>query len=179
MAYTLDQFCRDCRRSLTSDTGPSGREAVRRDLERLLAEPDFVAEHVLPAAPGRHTLYEDPELGFCVLVHVNGRAHKSPPHDHGRSWAVYGQVTEYTDMTEWRRTDGGGGAGAAALEPVRRYRLEPGRVGLYDIGAVHAIDYPDGARFVRVTGTDLERVPRLKYDLAQGRAEIIESASAS
>lgn len=43
----------------------------------------------------------------------------------------------------------------------------------------HAIDYPDGARFVRVAGTDLERVPRLKYDLAMGRAEAIESASAS
>jgi hypothetical protein len=61
----------------------------------------------------------------------------------------------------------------------RRYRLEPGKAGVYDVGAIHAIDYPDGARFVRVTGTDLEHVPRLKYDLGKGRAEVIKSVSTS
>ena len=76
MAYSLDAFCRDCRAALTSDTGPGGREAVRRNLERLLAEPAFVEQHVLSAAPGRHTLYEDPELGFVVLAHINPKGHK-------------------------------------------------------------------------------------------------------
>jgi len=28
-----------------------------------------------------------------------------------------------------------------------------------------------------VTGTDLERIPRLKFDVAKGIAEVIESAS--
>jgi predicted metal-dependent enzyme (double-stranded beta helix superfamily) len=179
MAYTLEEFCRDCAANLEADRGPGGRQAVRRDLERLLAERAFVDEHVMPAAPGRHTLYEDPEHGFVVLAHIHAKGSKSPPHDHGRSWAVYGQVTAYTEMTEWRRVDGGDGAGTAALEVARRYRLEPGRAGIYDIGAIHAIDYPDGARFVRVTGTDLEHVPRLKYNLATGRAEVIESVSTS
>ena len=100
MAYTLDAFCHDCRDALKADAGPGGREAVRRKLELLLADRDFVAEHVTPAPPGRHTLYEDPELGFVVLCHVNPRGGKSPPHDHGASWAIYGQATEYTDMTE-------------------------------------------------------------------------------
>jgi predicted metal-dependent enzyme (double-stranded beta helix superfamily) len=178
MSYTLDEFCRDCRSALASDPGPGGREAVRQLVERLLADPNFVAEHVTPAPPGRHTLYEDPELGFVVLAHVNASGGKSPPHDHGASWAVYGQVTEYTDMTEWRRTDGGTGPGPASIEVARRYRLEPGHAGTYDIRAIHAIDYPDGARFVRVTGTDLERVRRLKFDMAAGEAQIIESATA-
>jgi hypothetical protein len=177
MAYTLDAFCHDCRDALKADAGPGGREAVRRNLELLLANRNFVAEHVTPAPPGRHTLYEDPELGFVVLCHVNPRGGKSPPHDHGASWAIYGQATEYTDMTEWRRTDGGNGPGPASLEPARHYRLEPGHAGTYDIRAIHAIEYPDGARFVRVTGTDLERVPRLKFDLAKGEAQIIESVT--
>jgi hypothetical protein len=47
---------------------------------------------VLSMPPGRHTLYEDPELGFVVLSHVNAKAAKSPPHDHGASWAIYGQA---------------------------------------------------------------------------------------
>ena len=178
MSYTLDAFCRDCHTALQADAGPGGREEVRRQLERLLAEPGFLDEHVLSAPPGRHTLYEDPELGFVVLAHVNPQAGKSPPHDHGASWAVYGQATQYTDMTEWRRTAGKEGTpGPAILEVARRYRLEPGRAGTYDIRAIHAIDYPAGARFVRVTGTDLEHVPRLKFDLAIGEAEIIESVT--
>jgi predicted metal-dependent enzyme (double-stranded beta helix superfamily) len=153
---------------------PRSRAAL---LEKLLAEKDFLAEHVTAAPPGRHTLYEDPELGFVVLAHINSRGGKSPPHDHGASWAVYGQVTEYTDMTEWHRSDGGTGPGPASIEVARKYRLEPGHAGIYDIQAIHAIDYPDGARFVRVTGTDLERVPRLKFDLANGEAQIIESVT--
>ena len=178
MSYTLDAFCKDCHAALKANPGPGGRERVRGLLEKLLAEKDFLAEHVLSAPPGRHTLYEDPELGFVVLNHVNPAAGKSPPHDHGASWAVYGQATHYTDMTEWRRTAGDeGAAGPASLEVARRYRLEPGHAGIYDIRAIHAIDYPAGARFVRVTGTDLEVVPRLKFDLAHGVAEVIESVS--
>jgi hypothetical protein len=81
-------------------------------------------------------------------------------------------------MTEWRRTDGKTDPGPATIEVVKQYRLEPGHAGTYDIRAIHNIEFPDGARFVRVTGTDLERIPRLKYDLAKGVAEVIESASA-
>ena len=178
MAYSLDEFCNDCRTALKADTGSSGREKVRQNLERLLAESAFLDRHVLSAPPGRHTLYEDPELGFVVLAHINTKGSKSPPHDHGASWAIYGQATQYTDMTEWRRTDGKTDPGPASIEIVRQYRLEPGHAGTYDIGAIHNIEFPEGARFVRVTGTDLERIPRLKFDLAKGVAEVIESASA-
>ena len=71
-------------------------------------------------------------------------------------------------MTEWRRTDGKSDPGPASIEITRCYRLEPGHAGTYDIRAIHNIEFPDGARFVRVTGTDLERIPRLKFDLAKG-----------
>ena len=176
MPYDLDAFCHDCRDALKADAGPGGREAVRRNLERLLAEPAFVDAHVLAMPPGRHTLYEDPDLGFVVLSHVNPKAGVSPPHDHGASWAIYGQATHYTDMTEWNRTQGEG-PGPAEVAVARRYRLEPGHAGTYGIRAIHSIDYPEGARFVRVTGTDLERVPRLKFNLKTQEAEIIESVT--
>jgi hypothetical protein len=177
MPYDLDAFCHDCRDALKADTGPGGREAVRRNLERLLAERAFVEEHVLSMEPGRHTLYEDPELGFVVLSHVNTKASKSPPHDHGASWAIYGQATQYTDMVEWEREDDGADSEAAKLKPVKKYRLLPGHAGIYQDGKIHSIDYPDGARFVRVTGTDLDRVPRLKFNLKTHEAEVIESVT--
>jgi hypothetical protein len=179
MTYTLEGFIGDCRAALKDQPGPAGREKVRELLERLLANKGFVEEAVGAKAPsGTRKLYEDAELGFVVLAHCNPRAHRSPPHDHGSSWAVYGQAVLHTDMTEWRRTDAGTGAGTAELEAVRSYRLQPGKAGVYDVGAIHSIDYPEGSRFVRVTGRDLDHVQRLKFDTAQRKATVIESATA-
>ena len=180
MAYTLDAFVKDAKAALAAEAGPAGREKVRVLLEKLLTNKTFVEEAVGPGAPsGTRKLYEDKEQGFVVLAHCNAKGHKSPPHDHGSSWAVYGQAVRHTDMSEFRRVDGGAGAGEAKLEQVKAYRLEPGHAGVYDVGAIHAIDYPEGSRFVRVTGRDLDYVQRLKFDMAAGKAITIESASAS
>ena len=42
--------------------------------------------------PERDVLYEDPELGFCIRGHSTTARPISQPHDHGPSWAIYGQV---------------------------------------------------------------------------------------
>ena len=127
MAYDLDQFIADCRATLTRDPGPAGREQVRANLERLLANPDFVEEYCGDNVPrGLKVLYEDPELGFQILAHINDKARVSPPHDHGASWAIYGQATKYTDMIEWEREDDGTDPKHAKLKPVKKYRLTPG-----------------------------------------------------
>ncbi|MEM7021543.1 MAG: hypothetical protein AAF637_03020 [Pseudomonadota bacterium] len=176
MTESLKAFCQKCADALREDPGAGGKEQIRKHLEKLLGERDFVDAYLGPDAElGVHMLHRDPELGFCVLAHINLESSSSPPHDHGSSWAIYGQATSYTDMTEYRRTDGAAGTGHADLEEVRRYRLEPGHAGLYDVGAIHAISYGNDARFVRVTGADLEQVPRLKFDLDAKRADQIES----
>ena len=167
MAYQLDQFIADTRASLKRDPGPAGREAVRANLERLLTNKEFVAQTCGDDVPhGLKVLYEDKELGFQVLAHVNDKARKSPPHDHGASWAIYGQATKHTDMIEWERT--GGDDKHAALKEVKRYRLNPGQAGIYQDGAIHSIDYPDHARFIRVTGTNLDNIHRVRFDLKTG-----------
>ena len=167
MAYDLDQFIADARATLKGDPGPAGREKVRTDLERLLANKDFVAQTCGDDVPaGLKVLYEDKDLGFQILAHVNDKARKSPPHDHGASWAIYGQATRYTDMIEWERA--GGDDKHAKLKEVKRYRLEPGHAGIYQDGKIHSIDYPDKSRFVRVTGTNLDRITRIRIDLATG-----------
>jgi hypothetical protein len=167
MSYDLDQFVSDCRVILKRDGGPKGREEVRLRLERLLANRDFVEEYCGEQVPrGLKVLYEDSELGFQVLAHINDKARVSPPHDHGASWAIYGQATHYTDMIEWEREDDG--SGQAKLKPVKKYRLLPGHAGIYQDGTIHSIDYPDSARFVRVTGTNLDRIARVRFDLATG-----------
>src|SRR3954452_14001039 len=169
MVYDLEHFIADCRLTLTRDPGPQGREQVRGSLERLLANPDFVREYCGDDVQrGLKVLYEDPELGFQILAHINDKARTSPPHDHGDSWAIYGQATKYTDMIEWEREDDGKDAKHAKLKPVKKYRLMPDPAGIYQDGTIHSIDYPDYARFIRVTGTNLDNIQRVRFDLATG-----------
>jgi predicted metal-dependent enzyme (double-stranded beta helix superfamily) len=170
MPYDLDQFTSDCRSILERDPGPTGREQVRRNLERLLSNKEFIDEYCGEHAPrGLTVLYEDPDLGFQILAHINDKARVSPPHDHGASWAIYGQATHYTDMIEWER-DEGDKAEQAKLKPIKKYRLMPGQAGIYQDGKIHSIDYPDSARFIRVTGTNLDNIARSRFDLATGEA---------
>ncbi len=169
MSYDLDQFVSDCRAILSRDPGPQGREEVRLRLERLLANQDFVRQYCGDDVPkGLKLLYEDKGLGFQILAHINDKARVSPPHDHGASWAIYGQATKYTDMIEWEREDDGADPAHAKLKPTRKYRLMPGHAGIYQDGTIHSIDYPDQARFVRVTGTNLDQINRVRFDLKTG-----------
>jgi len=169
MAYNLDSFVADCRRFLAADPGPKGRELIRRQLEQLISDPEFLARYCADAKPGLAVLYEDAELGFQILAHVNGKARVSPPHDHGASWAIYGQATEYTDMIEWERLDDGGDPAKSRLEPRKRYRLTPGHAGIYQDGMIHSIDYPDKSIFIRVTGTNLDKISRSMFNLQTGK----------
>ncbi len=180
MTYNFQQFIADIRATLTRDPGPQGREQVRKDLERLLANPEFVGSYCGDDAPrGMKVLYEDPKLGFQVLAHINDKARVSPPHDHGHSWAIYGQATKHTDMIEWEREDDGKDSKHAKLKPVKKYRLNPGQAGIYQDGKIHSIDYPDYARFIRVTGTDLDKIPRIKIDLKTGEVAQMYTGTSS
>ncbi len=180
MAYDLDQFIADCRSTLSRDPGPAGRELVRQNLERLLANKDFIKTYCGENVErGLKVLYEDPKLGFQILAHINNMARVSVPHDHGASWAIYGQATKYTDMIEWEREDDSKNLKYAKLKPIKKYRLTPGKAGIYQNGAIHSIDYPDHACFVRVTGTNLDKIERIKIDLKTGAVEKMHPQQAS
>ena len=169
MPYDLNQFVADCRSALKNDPGPRGREKVRLLLEQLLREREFIEAYCASSAPGGlQVLYEDPDLGFQILAHLNEKGRVSPPHDHGDSWAIYGQAVSFTDMTEWERVDDGTDPAKAQLKPQRTYRLDPGHAGIFQNGAIHSIDYPDKSRFVRVTGANLDKIARVMFDLKTG-----------
>ena len=169
MAYELEDLCRDCHEILARGSGAAELEAVRQSLARLVTNEAFVERTCGAAAQqGLHLLHEDPELGFQVLAHINEKPRVSPPHNHGESWAVYGQATGYTDMTEFRRVDDGADPAHAKLEMTRKYRLNPGEVGIYPSTAIHSIDYPAKSRFIRITGTNLDRIYRDAFDPTTG-----------
>ena len=175
MSYSLDDFCSDGRDLMARNNNREGRDKMRQNLEKLLVDADFQAEYLEhDRTTGLEQIYEDPDYGFCVLIYNMDEPRTSPPHDHGSSWAVYGQAREHTDMTVWRRTDPDGGDDKANLEAVETFRLTPGKAGLFDIGDIHSIDYPAKAKFVRVTGTDMNAETRLVYDTETGKVSKVE-----
>lgn len=161
MAYTLDEFATDCRTALTADPGPGGREAVCKLVERALRDEDFVAAHLPPDADAeRRVLYEDPDLGFCICAHVYKGAKQGAPHDHGPTWAIYGQAAGETEMTDWRIVEPPHDGEPGKVEMVRSYRLVPGDAHLYEAGDVHA-PYRDGpTRLIRIEGRNTDRIER-------------------
>ena len=162
MPYTLEQFCEDARAAMKADPGEGGREKIRVYLQKLLGEKDFVAKYCSPDhKPGNTLLYRDPELDFNVLAHCFRGGTKSPPHDHGTSWAIYGQALGHTNVEVWRRKDGAKGDkqdGPADLEKIDSYELNPGDAGIFHPGIVHTVEFTPGSRYIRVTGTDLSTI---------------------
>ena len=171
MAYGLSEFCADCRTALSADAGPAGREEVRAALERLIVDENFLVQQFGDkAADGMVEIFRDPEMGFVVLAYNMDTPRVSPPHDHGRSWAAYGQVAAHTDMTVWQLGDDS----HAKLKVTKQYRLNPGQAGLYQPGDIHSIDYPAGARFVRITGTDMAAETRQIFDPDSDSVRVVE-----
>ena len=127
MAYTLNQFAADCRAALLKDAGRAGREHVRQFTEKACADRDFVARHLGPDVDAERTiLYQDPDLHFCILGHVYKGAKTSAPHDHGPSWAIYGQAAGETEMTDWRLVEKPTDGKPGKVAKVRTYKMTPG-----------------------------------------------------
>ena len=176
--YDLKDFCSDVKTALSTQDGRQARESVRQKLEKLLTNEDFVSTHCHEEAKvGVHLLYQDDELGFMVLNHVINKGRKSPPHDHGDSWAIYGQAVGHTDMSEFDRLDNESEEGVAEVKMVREYRLTPGLAGMFGPRQIHAINFVEGSRFIRITGTDLSRITTRKFDMAAGTVtEVLPTA---
>jgi hypothetical protein len=65
-------------------------------------------------------------------------------------------------MTEWRRTNSENDE-HAVLQAVSRYRIGPGETKAYGPGVIHSTAHPKKAWVIRVTGTDLDVLPRYHF----------------
>jgi hypothetical protein len=170
VAYSLQDFSGDAREILKTGSSRAHVEQVKAKMERLLLDPQFKKEYFGDKQPkGLHRIYIDPQLGFEVMTYHYSEARKGQPHDHGDSWAIYGQIAEYTEMTLWDRTDDGSDPDYAKLKAKGSYRLEPGKAGVYYARELHSTATPVDTRYLRVTGTDLENIERLRIDAATGK----------
>ncbi|HVZ44044.1 MAG TPA: hypothetical protein VHA82_09550 [Ramlibacter sp.] len=164
MTYTLDSFARACRDILSKADDPQGREQVAALLRDALKDPQFVAAQFSDAPPERRLLYEDPELGFCILAHEYRGEKSSSPHDHAHSWAIYGQAAGETRMTDYSLVEPATPERPGQVRAVRTYALAPGDAHVYNEGDLHAPSRTGPTRLIRIEGTNMDRVVRAKYE---------------
>jgi predicted metal-dependent enzyme (double-stranded beta helix superfamily) len=166
MAWTLDQFAAACRDALRSEPGPAGRQKVCALVQDVLKDRAFVDRHIPDDGPERKVLYEDSELGFTILAHAYQGAKGSQPHDHGPSWAIYGQAAGQTIMTDWECLARPTETAPGRARPLRNYTLAPGMAYLYEPGALHSPRREGSTRLLRIEGINLDRVKRQSYQAA-------------
>ncbi len=175
MAYDLERFCQDTSAALKSGKPlQASLDEIAARLGDLLRNPDFVASAFNEdTPPGKEELYHDPELDFYVQAHMQKGGKNGTPHSHGASWAIYGNATALTRMTEWRRVNPEAEE-AAVLEPTETYELHAGDTRTYGPGVIHSTAHPEKAWVIRVCGTDLDAIPRYKF--RKSRDRILEKA---
>ena len=163
MSARISQFAKECHEILESEPGPDGRRKVAARLQALLKDERFVAEALNDATPERQVLYEDPQMGFCILAHAYKGAKDSPPHDHGPSWAIYGQAKGETDMTDYALVEAATADKPGKAKALRTYKLTPGMAYVYNEGELHSPSRKGPTQLIRLEGMNMDRVKRLKF----------------
>lgn len=163
MSETLASFAARSRAVLLKENNPAGREKVAALLREALLDRGFVESLFDADSPERKIVYEDPDLGFCILAHRYTGAKDSPPHDHGPSWAIYGQADGETAMSDWEPVGTAKPGEPVRVRKVRDYKLTPGQAHVYNERDVHSPSRAGPTRLVRFEGQDMTKVKRGSY----------------
>ena len=164
MTRTIEQFGTACHDILKAENNPAGRSKVCALLQEYLKDGKFVSTYLTDQTPERQVLYEDSELGFCVLAHHYRGAKESAPHDHGPYWAIYGQARGETEMSVYALVEAAGPDKTGKARRTRTYKLTPGVAHVYNEGDLHSPRRDGPTRLIRIEGTNMDKVKRLSYE---------------
>ena len=164
MKRDLEQFSAECCTILKRDPGVEGRQKVCALVREVLGDEDFIKTYLADDLPERKVLYEDPELGFCILGHVYHGAKDSNPHDHGPSWAIYGQARGETVMTDYTAVARPSEGQSGKARRIKDYTLKPGMAYLYNEGDLHSPRRDGPTRLIRIEGKNMDKVQRYPYE---------------
>lgn len=163
MPHTLERFAAQCHDLLKAEPGPAGRAKVCTLLREALTDQGFVGQHLNEKTGERDMLYEDSELGFCIFAHYYKGPKVSPPHDHGPSWAIYGQATGETEMSDYELLEPASEDKPGKVRKTRTYKLTPGIAHVYNEGDLHSPTRTASTQLIRIEGINMEKVRRLQY----------------
>ena len=165
MNKILTELAQNCHKILSDQPGPKGREKIAELLRALLSDPANV-DALVPASTGeRDMLYEDPEMGFCILAHKYDGEKTSPPHDHGPSWAIYAQARGETLMNDYHKIEDATADKPGKVKVSRTYSLTQGIAHVYNEGDLHSPTRYGPTSLIRIEGTDMSKVKRFRYEL--------------
>ncbi len=164
MMHTIEQFAAACHDILKAEPNPAGRKKVCNLLQEYLMDKQFVSTYLKDETPERKILYEDSDLGFCVLAHHYRGAKESPPHDHGPYWAIYGQAVGETEMSDYQLLEPAAIGKAGKVRKTKTYKLTPGIAHVYNEGDLHSPKRVSSTKLIRIEGVNMEKVKRLKFE---------------
>ena len=165
MGYTLLELAGDIRTILNQSEASECSDDLCALVSRALTDRNFITTHLMDRNVGagpREILYEDDKLGFCICGHVYDGQAMGQPHDHGPSWALYGQAEGTTEMTDWKIVKKGRGDEPSIVEPTKKYRMNPGDAQYYGIGHVHSPKRTTPTKLIRIEGINLDHITRSK-----------------
>lgn len=153
--------------AVRSDWGPISTEVVAacsRHLEALLRAP--ITEPWLADLhrdqPLARELYRDPDHGFVLLAHSEPVGLYRPPHDHGRSWVIYGVQQGESEMGTYGRLEDA--AGRPRLVKRNATPVGPGQIQAYLPGDIHDTRCAKGpALLFRFTERDLKAEDKMEH----------------
>ena len=162
---TIEQFASACHDILKAENNPAGRTKVCALLQNYLKDEQFVSKYIKDETPERQVLYEDSELGFCILAHHYRGAKDSNPHDHGPYWAIYGQARGETEMSDYELVEPASAEKTGKARKTRVYKLVPGSAHVYNEGDLHSPKRVYSTKLIRIEGRNMEKVKRFKFEM--------------
>ena len=163
MPYTLNELADDIKEIVQNNKMPNGSDQICYFVSKALMDQKFVLQN-LPdrqeGNPPREVLYEDDYTGFCICGHVYSTEAIGFPHDHGSSWAVYGQASGETEMTDWQVTKDQPDEDVIYVKPDKTYTMKTGDVHFYGVGDVHSPLRKEPVRLLRIEGINLDHIQR-------------------
>jgi hypothetical protein len=163
MGFSLESFAAECPPRIKSHTSAAGRGKVVDLVREALKDEKFVGSYVNDNTPDRQVLYEDPELGFCICAHLSRGAKEANPHDHGSSWAIYGQAIGETEMSDWEVLEPASEGNPGKVRRARVYTLKPGMAHVYNEGDVHSPKRVTTTGLIRIEGKNTQKMKRFAY----------------
>ena len=163
MTYKLSDLAEDVHALLSQSDASKCTYELCELVSKALNDPEFISDNLLERVDRekpREVLYENDELGFCICGHVYSDQAIGKPHDHGSSWALYGQAEGTTEMTDWRIVKVGKDEEPSIVEPNTTYIMKPGDVRFYGIGDVHSPKRIAPTKLIRIEGANLDRIKR-------------------
>ena len=102
--------------------------------------------------------------GTCAALRRAFCAKVSPPHDHGPSWAIYGQAGGETEMSDYKLLEPASADKPGKVKKVKTYKLTPGIAHVYNEGDLHSPMRTAPTRLIRIEGVNMDQVKRFKFE---------------